>query len=275
MLLRTGSFVCGMSEFQDLQEDAKKGSGSRIIGRILPAAVRFWLRSQLESINQLDIQLEGRDRQIISGRLPKVTVIAENAVYKGIHLSSAQLSAEDIRVNIGQVVRGKPLRLLKAFPVLGEISLTAIDLNASLKSGLLREGLKEFWQSLVRAPALAKEIRARYGQLPLETGVMLQEPQVALSDRRVGLSFYPGTQSETASVPIILGLEITVVSGHLFRILSARWLSQLSEITDPSLGSVIPSLENFEWDLGADTQISQLVVQPEKLLCSGQLQVNP
>ena len=134
------------------------GKGSRLIGRILPAAVRFWLRSQVEQVDSLSLALEGRDRQLLSGYLPGVSVSAEQAIYQGIHIGQLQLSAQDIRINVGQVVRGKPLRLLKVFPVLGEVALTSDDLNASLSSELLAGGLRDFWQSLLQIPALAEEV---------------------------------------------------------------------------------------------------------------------
>ena len=265
-----------MSDFRNAQEkDGSEAGGSRIIGRVLPAAVKLWLRSQLESIEQLDIQLKGRDRQIVSGRLPKVAVSAESAVYQGIHLSRATLSAEDIRINIGQVIRGKPLRLLKAFPVLGEVSLAAEDLNTSLGSDLLADGLQNFWQGLTQVASLAQEIESRYGQLPLQSDMRLHNPQVALAHRQLGLSFYPQTPRQTSDMPVILGAEMAIASGRLLQILSARWLETLSELSDPTEGIAIRSLEGFQWDLGKDTQIDQLVLQPDYLLCRGQLQVNP
>ena len=111
--------------------------GSRIIGRILPAAVRLWLRSQVEQVEHLSVVLEGRDRDIISGYLPGVSVSAMRTIYRGIHIGELRLSAQDIRINVGQVVRGKPLRLMQIFPVIGEVALSAADLNASLGSALL------------------------------------------------------------------------------------------------------------------------------------------
>ncbi len=41
----------------DETQGSKSSSGSRIIGRLLPAAVRLWLRSQVEQVEQLSIDL--------------------------------------------------------------------------------------------------------------------------------------------------------------------------------------------------------------------------
>lgn len=256
-------------------DEERKAKGSRIIGRVLPAAVRLWLRSQLEGAGDLDIQLDGRDREIISGRLPKVSVAAKNAVYKGIQLGTVELSAEDIRINIGEVIRGRPLRLLQAFPVLGEVALSAQDLSASMGSPLLLAGLTDFWRGLARSPQLSEEIQNRYGPLSLDPDVTLHEATVALADQCIGMSFYPRSRGETLKTPVAIGARLSIVSGNLLQILSARWLTQLSELDDPTQGTAIQALEGFQWDLGEDTQISQLAIYSEKLQCTGQLQVNP
>lgn len=255
-------------------EDQKPKNG-RILGRILPAAVRLWLKSQVEQVEHLSIQLAGRDRDILSGTLPGVAVSAQKAVYKGIRVGQLQLSAEDIRLNVGQVLRGKPLRLLKAFPILAEVTLSSDDLNASLASPLLAAGLSDFWRSLMQTPSLAKTVAARYGQLPLQPDMELRNPQIRLSDQRLGLSFYPHVQAQTAERPIVLGTAISIVSGNRLQLASPRWLESLADLDNPDSGVPIAALEHFQWDFGQGTQLTQLAVQADYLLCSGQLTVSP
>lgn len=249
--------------------------GSRIIGRILPAAVQLWLRSQVEQVENLSVVLEGRDHDIISGYLPGVSVSAVRAVYRGIHISELRLSAQDIRINVGQVVRGKPLRLMKVFPVIGEVRLTDADLNASLGSALLGEGLRDFWRSLVQTPALRAEIEARYGSLPLRADMRLHNAQTRLGNQCLGLSFYPHADGQTALHPVVLATGIIVIEGNRLQLESPRWLKNLADVTDIGIGEPIASLHSFQWNLGSNTQLSQLTMQPEQLLCSGQLMVNP
>ena len=162
--------------------DRQNTGGSRIIGKVLPAAVKFWLRSQVEQIGDLSIDLSGRDRQLLSGYLPGVSVAADAVIYQGIHAGQVQLSAEEIRINVGQVVRGKPLKLLKAFPVQGSVTLSADDLTASQSSALLSEGLLSFWRSLIQVPMLSQEVESRYGQLPLHAQMHLHQPQIRLGE---------------------------------------------------------------------------------------------
>lgn len=276
MVLVVENLAVRMSDREESQnENLERKGRSRIIGRVLPGAVRLWLRSQLENVEQLDIRLDGSDREIVSGRLLGVTVGADSVVYRGIHIGSVDLSAKDIRINIGQVVRGKPLRLLKAFPVLGEVLLSPQDLNNSMGSALLLDGVTDFWRGLARSPQLAEEIQSRYGSLPLDPDVVLHDVLVALGEACLGLSFYPSSQSERAAEPIVLSANLSIVSGHILRISSARWLSRLSDMSDLDKGTVVEALEGFEWDLGKDAQISQLILHPDRLLCAGQIQVRP
>ncbi len=249
--------------------------GSRLIGRVLPVAVRLWLLSQVEQADDLSLQLEGRDRDILTGYLPKVTVSAEQAVYRGIRLGQVQLSAIDIRINLGQVIRGKPLRLLRKFPVLGKVALTAAGLNASLVSPLLAEGLENFWKSLLRqTPALVPIVAARYGQLPLQSDMSFGRSQICLGDQSLGLSFYPQVPGETAANPIILGTQLTA-SENLLRLESPRWLETLDDLNNPAKGVLIKPLDGFQWNLGKDVQITRLTLSPQQLMCQGQLSVNP
>ncbi|MEL7316102.1 MAG: DUF2993 domain-containing protein [Cyanobacteria bacterium J06559_3] len=255
--------------------DSQKEGGSRIIGRILPAAVRLWLRSQVENVEALSLTLEGRDRQILSGYLPGVLVSAEQAIYQGIYINRLKLSAKDIRINIGQVIRGKPLRLLQVFPVFGEVALTGDDLNASLASPLLRSGLKDFWRLLVQDSAFSQSVEERYGMMALHPEMVMREAQIRLGDRTLALSFYPQVEGQMADVPIVLATGLSVISGNVLQLESPRWLETLDALIERAQNDPIELLQGFQWDLGKDTQLTQLALTPENLLCDGQIMVNP
>ena len=59
----------------NLGEDAQPppSQGSRIASAVLSPAVQLWLRSQVEQVDELKVKIEGSDRQILSGTIPKVT----------------------------------------------------------------------------------------------------------------------------------------------------------------------------------------------------------
>lgn len=259
-------------------------SGSRIIGKVLPPAAQLWLRSQIEQVEHLAINLGGSDRQILSGYLPTVNISAQKALYKGIAIKCIDLSATDIRINIGQIVRGKPLRLLKKFPVQGEAEISAADLESSLTSPLLIAGLNDFWRSLIKIPAFAQSVQDVHGQMPVRSDVVMQNPQLRLGEACLVLSFYPAIASKTADQPIILGTGLTVVESHYLQLNSPCWLTSLNDIstifdTGAEPGSKsrwpIPALEGFRWDLGKETQLERLSVRTDLLCFCGQVVVTP
>lgn len=247
----------------------------QIIGRVLPGAVRLWLLTQMERVDSLVIDLEGRDRQLISGYIPGVSILAEGAVYKGLQLSQVRLTAENIQINLGQVVRGKPLRLIKRFPVQGQVILSNADVAASMSSPLLAVGLADFWRSLIQLPAFFQAVEQRYGVRSLQLDTELRQVQVELGDGCLALSFYPYSQGQTSEQPIILGAQLSVISGHYLQLASPHWLDNMAMLSDITQGQPIAALSDFRWNLGEDTQLSQLDLQSTQLACEGQVMVKP
>lgn len=123
--------------------------GSRIASAVLSPAVQLWLRSQVQQVDELKVKIEGSDRQIFSGAIPKVTAAASGAVYKGLHLTEVALEGCGIRINLGQALKGQPLRLMESVPVAGVLRLSQADLNASLKAPLLADALSEFLRTML------------------------------------------------------------------------------------------------------------------------------
>lgn len=269
-----------------MAKSVEEGRLGRIIGRVLPGVVKLWLQTQVEQVDSLAVDLLGRDRQLLSGCIPSVTVSAKRVIYKGIQLSSVRLGAEDIRINLGQVVRGKALRLTKRFPVKGEVVLSDADIAASVSSPLLAEGLADFWRSLIRLPDFAEAVAERYGDRALQPDTQLHQPSIKLGDGYLALSFYPQSQGEIDERPIILGATLAVMSGHWLVLGSPCWLDSVSPMScvsgerhnleaDIKKGEPIEALSDFRWDLGEDTQITRLSLQASQLTCEGQVLVKP
>lgn len=132
----------------EMAEAVGAASERGLIPRVLQPALHWWLSSQLEAVTGLEIEIQGGDRQILRGYLPHVRVAATSASYRGIQLRQAAVQAEQIQINLGQVLRGKPLKLLAPVPVRGELVLSQDDLNASLGAPLLQSGLRELLKLL-------------------------------------------------------------------------------------------------------------------------------
>ncbi|WP_052049873.1 DUF2993 domain-containing protein [Leptolyngbya sp. KIOST-1] len=238
--------------------------GSRIISRLLPPAIRLWLHTQLDHIEGLEFAIDGKDRQILGGYLPKVTVAAHQAVYQGLHVSQVAVSAADIRVNLPQVLRGKALRLLQPFPVDGQVTVLAADLRASLGSPLLGQGLRDVLKQLL-AGAVSPQ------QVPLDRwleGEAVADVDIALATDRLTLR-WAGHRAGQDSLKLTTALAIQ----------EGRWLHLRRPVatvtTAPGDTSPPIALDDMAFDLGPEVDIRQLAVTPAGIDLVGMVRVIP
>lgn len=245
--------------FADAVEPQTKRS--RLISRVLAPALRFWLRSQVEHIEQLEITIGAGDREILSGHIQQVALSAEQAVYQGLHLSQVQITGQNIRVNLGQVVRGKPLRLLEPIAIAGTALLQEADLNASLNAPLLKAGVIQFLVTLLKANG---------EKLPEENELNLQNLQIKLEEKRVVLA---------ATLVSVSGMEsgIAIRSGFVMaapnrlQLVNPEWLPHVNA----KRGLAIEDLNGHEFNLGKDTQIETLTLDVGQIRCEAKLLVRP
>ncbi|MEM8640536.1 MAG: DUF2993 domain-containing protein [Cyanobacteria bacterium P01_G01_bin.54] len=227
--------------------DASAIPDSELIGQILAPALRHWLRSQLDAIDDLQLVIGGKNRQILRGHVPQVFLRAEHAIYQGVHLSKAEMTAQQIRVNLSQVLRGKPLQLLQPVPVRGTVQLSFADLQASLTAPLLAQALTEIMTQLIPAD-LAQTIAD-----PQWQQIQLIEPAITLT----------GTLAN--GQPLSLSGQLTLATPQTLCL-------------DPlnlHLGSTVHALDAFNINLGSDVKFETLVVTAEHLELVGQIQVTP
>jgi hypothetical protein len=232
-------------------QKASQNKTSRIISRVLSPAIGLWLRSQVERVEALEFKITGGDRQILTGNIPNISVAASQAVYQGLHLSQIQLEATQIRVNLGQVIKGKSLRLLQPVPVTGQLTLSETDLQASLESKLLSTALSEFLRTFLTSSHLAPEnqpLNFNWQKISIETGLL------TLS----------GTLQAT---PIIIMAGLQLASPH-------ELLLDPFQIKMPSY-SESKNLDGFQVDLGSEVNLQEITLSPGNLLCHGCLQVLP
>lgn len=238
--------------------DPPTPKGSRLISRVLPPAVRLWLQTQTERIDDLAFTLTGSDRQILSGYVPQVAVAAQQAVYQGLHLSQIDLTATDIRINLGQVVRGKPLRLLCPFPVAGQVVLTQADLTASLASPLLGQALQDLIPQLLANQTLPPPLATALEQA-VPTALGLAENQLVLT-----------LSAETDGPPrLTLTTSLLVRDGRVL-CLSHPQLDLVGEEPRPAV-----PLANLELDLGPEVAVETLQVDAEGVRFQGTVRVIP
>lgn len=255
-----------MGESNISPSSPQSSRGSRLLSRVLPTAMRLWLLSQVEHVEALALHIEGRDRDLLSGHVPAVSLSAQKAVYRGIHLSQIALQASTIRVNLGQVMRRQPLRLLAPFPLAGTLRLTEADLNASLQAPLLGEGLYQFLARLAAAqapPTEAPGLQAVLAQLPEPTVLSHYTPRAVIGQQEVQLRFMPKLGQRLP--PFAIATQLAIADQQRLCLRAPRWLQA------PTAGD----LAGFEVDLGEAVSLNHCVVAPGEIALTGAIQVNP
>lgn len=230
-----------------------------MISRVISTALRIWLRSQVEQVEQLELDIIGRDRQILTGYIPGVSLVSNYAVYQGIHLGQVQLTGANIRINLAEILKRKPFRLLEPIEVKAQVLLQETQLQASLASPLLSIALRDLLTLL-----LAKDGTPAAINFPADGSLSWQ--QVTIDDEQLTLKGYL-CAAQGKVIPIAIRTQITLASGHQLRLenLEIEGLSELGE----------ESVQDFEIDLGQHVQLEQLHLESGKLFLKGGLLVMP
>jgi hypothetical protein len=235
------------------------GTQSKLIGSVLSPAVKLWLRSQLEEIAHLDLTIAGCDRQLIGGYLPMVYLKGQRALYQGLHLEQVEMWAENTRINIGQILKGKPLQLLEPIGVTAQAQIQESDLNRSLSSFILSNALNDLLIFLLQAGEV-KEAKQMVKESTIAWRSLTLDHQIASVE---GIFSHP--EQEPIGIRIRLALAL----------LDARTLEiKPLELTPIPLWSSL-KLKTFPLDLGDSVNLEQLSIDSGQLSCSGRLEIRP
>ncbi|MBD2694064.1 DUF2993 domain-containing protein [Anabaena catenula] len=236
---------------RNLSSSVTNGQKIRIISQVLTTAIKLWLKTQLSQVSQLDVEIKASDRQILSGNIPAVSIFASNAIYQGIHVTSVQLWAENIQINIGSVLKGQPLRLLEIVPVVAELTVEEQNLNNSLSSELLSTTLNDLLVKLLpeqcqkSKPISWQEITLDNQRLIL-TGTLASESKPTLLEMCVGLELLNGQELQLTEIKIEHDQEV-----------------------------LLESNSGYNFYLGSDVDLQEVTVVPSQLVCRGRINVNP
>ncbi|HEY9752774.1 MAG TPA: DUF2993 domain-containing protein, partial [Coleofasciculaceae cyanobacterium] len=234
------------------------GKQSRRISQVLAPALRFWLRSQLDHVEDLCLTISAGDRQVLSGAVGEVCLAAQKAVYQGLHVSQVQVRAVGIRTNLGQVIRGKPFRLLEPFPVAGNLILQEADLTASLQAPLLAQAVIDFLLPLLTANADLlspsqdlQVLRFDYVTIQIEPG------HVTLTANLLDINH--------AAIPITFRTGLAIEQGNQLHLRQPVWLHR--ELSRP--------LPDQVFYLGEQVYLDYLILDFGQIYCRGQVTVIP
>jgi LmeA-like phospholipid-binding len=222
------------------------------VGSVLAPACRVWLRSQVSHVEDIQVEIAGGSLQILGGTIPRVVVVAEGAIYQGLSLGSIDLMAENIRINLPQVLKGQPLGLLEPIAVTAEVKFSEDDLQASLAAPLLSQAITDLFIQLLGANSQQPNWIVEWDQVQIAPQLLILQGNLT-------------TEGETAPIKISMG--IAIFDGQ---ILQLDPLQITCSIDLP--GS---NINSHQIDLGDDVNITQLQLSAGELICRGGILVNP
>ncbi len=215
------------------------------------------MRSQVTQIKDLQVQVIGKNKQILKGYIPQVLLSCDRATYQGLYLSQIELNGLDIAVNLPEVIKKQPLRLVEPIFVEIQLKLGAADLQASLDSELLRSGLDDLWQMILSAQTDTSSRSL--------ADMTVEWHSIAIANENLHLA---GTYQDTSGG----NQELSLSTGINLANNQTLCLSPL-KITSESLLS--GNLENqLEIDLGTDVAIEELTIESEQIVCAGKIRIN-
>jgi hypothetical protein len=226
-----------------------------VIAKLLSGAVKLYLRSQVEAVEALQVKILGKSKQILQGYIPQVLLSCDRAVYQGLHLSQVQLNGTNIAVNLPEVIKRQPLKLLEAVFVEIQLKLGAADLQASLDSALLQSGLSDLWQMILTS-------QKNYSPELIKLKVEWQT--IAIANNQLNFAgIYQDALGEIKTIALSTGVNLA--NAHTLCLSSLKITSNLSS----------DSLKReLEIDLGTDIALQELTIESEQILCRGKIRIN-
>ena len=198
------------------------------------------------------MEITGGSRQILGGTIPRVAVVATAAVYQGLWLDSIDLLAENIQINLPQVLRGKALRLLEPIAITASAKLTEVGVQASLGAPLLAQALNDLLTQIFATEGVKTDWCINWRQIQIVPDRLILQGDLATDDRLV---------------PIEISMNIKLQDGHILQLDPIAIICSIdlpgSEITSHTI------------NLGNDVNLTQLTLGAGELICQGQIQVNP
>lgn len=225
------------------------------IDKLLSGAVRLWLQSQVSTVDDLNLKILGKNSQIIRGYIPQVFISATDVVYQEIQISKLEIVGNNIKFNLPQVVKIKPLQLLEPIVIKIEVLLKEIDLQKSLSSPLLAAGLSDLWHRFL-IPNMASLVPKEH----------YQWNSLSLSEAKL---CFKGTYKKLKNDDLPIGMDTKIELNDPHTLL----LSPVKIITIPELP--VTKTENLTVDLGKQVSIARLEITEEHLLLRGTITVFP
>lgn len=177
---------------------------------------------------------------------------AVGAIYQGLSLGSIELIAQNIRINLPQVLKGQALRLLEPIAVMADVKFSEANLQDSLAAPLLSQAITDLLSQILAAKTQPPHWQIDWAHVHIAPHTLILQGNLT-------------TEGKTAPIEIVMGIQIR--DGH---ILDLDPLKITCTLDLP--GSQIQS---HQIDLGDDVDITQLELISGALICQGRIRVNP
>ncbi len=228
-----------------------------MINKLISTGVKLYLRSLVTQVEDLQVTIVGKNRQILQGYIPQVLLSCDRTVYQGLFLQQVKVNGTNIGFNLPEVLKKKPLKLVEPIVVDIKLGLNAADLQASLSSPLLQSGLADLWQIILSAEKI--------DSTPTElANVTVEWHTIELDDGELNLKgTYQNAWDQVGQINLSTGVGLA--NSHTLYLSPLKILSQSIIVAD--------LVEELEIDLGTDVTIEQLVIESEQMICSGKITV--
>ena len=231
-----------------------------MISKILSTAFKLWLKSQVETVEELELTIASDNSQILKGYIPSVSLASNYAVYQGLHLYQVRLAGSNIRINLSQVLKGKALKLLEPVLIEGNLIIREADLQASLSSPLLLSGLTDLLCQILIANGIDNpRQKLSYYSLSWQK-ISLKEEKIIIE----------GTIQHNHSQQID---QLNIYSGLTLANSHTLDLFPLQIEGFPNLP--VLQIDRLSMDLGSEVAIDRLNLESGKLVYVGGLRIMP
>lgn len=113
---------------------AEPAPGSAAAGpalALLSRGLELWVRQQCQSVDSIEIRLEGSIGQLVRGGLEGVRVTARRVSFQQLDLERVELRSGPIQVRMGSLWRRRSLQLHEPFELCGSVAFSGEGLNRS------------------------------------------------------------------------------------------------------------------------------------------------
>ena len=224
-----------------------------MINKVLSTAVKLYLRSQVKQIKNLEVEILGKNSQILQGYLPQVWLKCDRAIYQDLYLNQVEVTGKNIGFNLSEILKKQPLKLLEPIVVELKLKLNSEDLQGSLASPLLQSGLNDLWAMIVAAQPVA-----------INSAAKIDWQKIAIANNQLNISgSYQNAEHKLEQLHLATG--ITLANSHTLNLMPI-------EITVHECSKELS--DSVAIDLGTDVAISQLKLELSQISCLGTITIN-